>query len=200
MQKRFIRHNPHIVPQQRGDHSFSEELVPEVSVEIVRGRARQRRRPVDSAAYLIGAAPDCDLVLAAPRFPEVYAYLLHGPQGVAIRHLGFVPELKVNGKSVSSAGLSDGDHLELGPFELRVHIQSSRSDGQRLDEVSAFESQFSRSDSAASLPEDDIRRHVSQLMRDIRQALDEPLTSRLTPGRLRLFAEAERRELEQAGD
>ena len=93
-----------------------------VELEIVRGHARRRCRPVSVPAYLIGRAEDCDLVIGDPGFPDAYAYLLIRGRQLLLRHLGFAPELRVNGRPVTQVPLSDGDLLQAGPYEFCVHI------------------------------------------------------------------------------
>jgi len=100
-------------------------LLPEVNLEIVRGQARQRLRPVAASAFLIGAANDCDLVLGDHRFADVHSYLFRRPGQVTLRRLGFEPELSVNGQVVDFVALSDGDRIRTGPFEFRIHITRS---------------------------------------------------------------------------
>jgi pSer/pThr/pTyr-binding forkhead associated (FHA) protein len=92
-------------------------------LEITRGRARRRLREVRVAAFLIGAAKDCDLVLADPRFPDVHAYLVRHPDGVALRYLGSKPVLTVNGRLLRHARLADGDRIETGGYEFTVRIR-----------------------------------------------------------------------------
>ena len=95
---------------------------PRVTLEIVRGRARRLVRRVTPPVFLIGAAPDCDLVLADPQFPNAYAYVYVTSEGVTVRHLGAAPALFVNGRSAESAILEDGDRLAMGPFEFAINI------------------------------------------------------------------------------
>lgn len=99
--------------------------LPIVHIEINRGRARQRMRPVSVPVFLIGSATDCDLVLGDLRFPEVHTYLFRTARGVLLRHLGAGPEVTVEGRLVRSARLHDGDRLRTGPYEFRVHIDHS---------------------------------------------------------------------------
>jgi hypothetical protein len=94
-----------------------------VWLEITRGRARQSIRAVSGPVFLIGSAPDCDLVLGDPSFPETYAYLLVQGDSVTIRRVGDEPELLVNGEPIESNELAAGDRLAFGPFELTLQIQ-----------------------------------------------------------------------------
>jgi hypothetical protein len=114
---RFDRYSP------PGPHDFPAR--PRVSLEITRGRVKQRLREVSSRVFLIGAANDCDLVLGDLSFPEAYAYLFVEEAEITIRRLGTGPELIVAGESVESAQLFHGDKLAFGPFELQVLIEES---------------------------------------------------------------------------
>lgn len=110
----------------RGHRQASTNLLVDHSVEleIVRGHARRRHRPVCVPAYLIGRAEDCDLVVGDDRFPHAYAYLLVRGRQLLLRHLGFAPELRVNGKPVTQLPLKDGDLIQAGPYEFRVHVRN----------------------------------------------------------------------------
>jgi hypothetical protein len=117
------------VPILRFDHYISPGAgrlgsPPQVGLEITRGRAKQRFRPVRGRAFLIGTAGDCDLVLGDAAFPEAYVYVLVQGDNVLIRRLGAGPELFVCGERVEAAKLWDGDRVAFGPFELRAIIPS----------------------------------------------------------------------------
>jgi predicted component of type VI protein secretion system len=101
-----------------------------VSLEITRGRVRQRVRRVDRPVFLIGTSPDCDLVLGDPQFPESYAYLFVKAGKVTIRWLGTGPELSVAEEVVEAAELTDGDTVAFGPFELRVSVERSTDESR----------------------------------------------------------------------
>jgi hypothetical protein len=93
-----------------------------VELEIVRGLAQQRRRPVAGPAFLIGTSCECDLVLSAAQFAEVYACLVVHPTHVTLRQLGDGPAILINGQPACDANLRDGDRLAAGPFEFIVHV------------------------------------------------------------------------------
>jgi hypothetical protein len=97
--------------------------LPLVELEILRGRAQNRIRPVKVPAFLIGSAIDCDLVMGDQHFPEAHSYLLLSANEVALRWLGVGPEVAVNGKPIHKMRLRDGDHLQLGPYEFRISIR-----------------------------------------------------------------------------
>ena len=117
MGRTYERHDPETLA---GPHV--RQTLPQVTLEILRGRAKRRIRAVTGPAFLIGAARDSDLVLGDPRFPEAHSYLLLEPDGVALRWLGFGPEIFVNGQEVRRARLGDGDLLTTGPYEFRIAV------------------------------------------------------------------------------
>jgi hypothetical protein len=97
--------------------------LPRVELEITRGRARRRLRPIDGLAYLIGAADDNDLVLADPQFPDSHSYLLRSPLGLTLCWLGEGPDVTVNGTPVLSTALVPADaRLRTGPYEFRIRL------------------------------------------------------------------------------
>ena len=109
---RKIQQGPHYLPQ-----------LPEVGLEIVRGKAARRIREVNPPVFLIGAAEDCDLVLGDASFPDAYAYLLVQSDRVAVRRVGEGPVLFVNGEAIDIADVFAEDQLAFGPFELRMIIR-----------------------------------------------------------------------------
>jgi len=120
---RQIQQGPHYLPQ-----------VPQVGLEIVRGKASRRIREVNPPVFLIGTAEDCDLVLGDLRFPEAFAYIYVTVRGVSVRHLGDGPELYVNGELTETALLEDGDILEMGAYEFQAHIQERVPRGREQTE------------------------------------------------------------------
>jgi hypothetical protein len=100
-----------------------------LALEITRGQAREKIRPVRERVFLIGTANDCDLVLGDLSFPETYAYLFVAEDRVTIRRLGSGPELFVCGEEVDTAELFPGDVVKFGPFELRLSNENGTSQG-----------------------------------------------------------------------
>ncbi len=155
MQDRHIMPGPHIYPG-----------LPRVQLEIIRGRARNRMRTVDSAAFLVGTTGDCDLVLGDLRFPSAHAYFLRSRQGVSIRYLGAGPELTVNGEPVQTTILRDGDRIRTGTYEFRIHIRWPQ-----------FDPHESAAPSGTTTPPpeqemQEVRSQVKQLLSDIRAATE----------------------------
>jgi hypothetical protein len=96
--------------------------LPKVELVVVRGRVRNRIRPVLGPVFLIGGSAQCDLVLGDPRVPAVHSYLLLTRRGVTLRHLGAPPLVLVEGKPIESVQLADGQQITLAPFQFQVHI------------------------------------------------------------------------------
>ena len=92
-----------------------------VQLEVVRGRTRQRFRPLPTGIVLVGSAPGCDLVLAAPELPELHSFLQIHPDGLSVCHLGQAPSLLVNGHATARTRLAAGDRIGVGPFVFVVH-------------------------------------------------------------------------------
>lgn len=111
-------------------HSSSGSL-PRVELEIVRGRAKNRRRRIEVPVFLIGSANDCDLVLADTEFPEVHTYVYVTPQGVSVRRLGEGPELTVDGCRVQNSPLRHGQRLAIGNYEFTVHVDAPHDGGKQ---------------------------------------------------------------------
>lgn len=114
---------------------FDNEIVsmqsPPVEIEIVRGHARNRVRPVTVPVFLIGSAPDCDLVLGDANFPATHTYLFLNEGRVSLRHLGIAPDLLVDGQAVNGAVLQNGQIFQLGSsYVFRVHIHSEQDDSR----------------------------------------------------------------------
>jgi pSer/pThr/pTyr-binding forkhead associated (FHA) protein len=153
---------PHLLPP-----------APRVSLEITRGRVRQRTRPIAGKVFLIGAASDCDLVLGDLQFPEAYAYIFVSGTEVSIRRLGSGPTLVVCGDKVETADLYHGDLIEMGPFELRVVIDHPPRRGGTDDHDRAWQRPELDDDSDEQSAIDEVR----SLLADIRQALAEDSAS-----------------------
>ena len=102
--------------------------LPKVELAIVRGRVRNRIRPVTGPVFLIGGSTQCDLVLGDPRVPAVHSYLLVTRRGVTLRHLGEPPLVLVEGRPVETAQLADGQQISLPPFQFQVRIVQAGED------------------------------------------------------------------------
>lgn len=99
--------------------------LPEVRVEVKHGTARPSYLTLSDLGFLIGSVPGCDLRLPGANLPPVLCLLTRQEDGVFLRKLVPTQALFVNGRSVSSATLADGDRLTLGPVELVFQVQHS---------------------------------------------------------------------------
>ena len=167
MARNYRLHNPH---DPSGPHTRSS--LPQVTLEIIRGRARQRIRPIVRPAFLIGSAADSDLMLGSQAFPTAHCYLLLNPEGVGLRWLGFAPEVLVNDRAVEKAELQDGDVLRTGPYEFRIRIR--RGDSMlRLSHPSEADAEHPANDSSrgsSSGPQNLASHEIDGLLNDIRRA------------------------------
>ncbi|HEX2477487.1 MAG TPA: FHA domain-containing protein [Lacipirellulaceae bacterium] len=142
-----------------------------VELEIVRGQAQQRHRPVTGPAFLIGTSSECDLVLSAAQFSEVYACLVVLPSQVTMRQLGDGPAILINGQPASDARLLDGDRIAAGPFEFVVHIAATL-EHELLNYVHSSRP-TNRWSTTPRVMNPTAMRAAVQLISDIRTALDE---------------------------
>jgi len=148
------------------------KLPQRVELEIVRGQAQRRRRPVVSPAFLIGSSCECDLVLSAAQFAEVYACLVVRRSGVTVRQVGEGPAMHINGQPSADAKLRDGDRLVAGPFEFIVHISPAST--TVAPKTGPIESPAaSRWRTAQHINEPDALQAAAKLIEDIRVALQE---------------------------
>ena len=115
-------HQHHHVRQNPPGPHFRFNL-PKVEIHIRRGVAKHPIRPVSDPVFLIGSAGDCDLVLADPRIPDVYAYIYVSHDKVTLRALGEGPEMTVNGHPIGAATVSDGDRVRTASYELVIRVQ-----------------------------------------------------------------------------
>lgn len=77
---------------------------------------------VQSAEFLIGSVPGCDLVVPDPNLPPVVGVIARTAEGPRLRKLAPNLKLLLNGKPVHHAALNHGDSIAVGPAELRVHM------------------------------------------------------------------------------
>ncbi|MEX2173449.1 MAG: FHA domain-containing protein [Pirellulaceae bacterium] len=158
---RFDRHSlpkPHSLP-----------AAARVSLEITRGRVRQRTRQIASRVFLIGSANDCDLVLGDLQFPEAYAYVFVDGSDVSIRRLGSGPVLVVCDEELETSELFHGDLIEMGPFAMQVVIDHPPRRSPHDDDATHL-----RVAGANELAENlDAADEVRALLAEIRQTLAE---------------------------
>lgn len=88
---------------------------------------------VGDGGFLIGSVPGCDLRLPGTSLAPVICLIARGPLGASLRKLAPVQPLSVNGKTVSSTYLNDGDRLSVAGVELTVSVRRDNHTGSRDD-------------------------------------------------------------------
>lgn len=95
-----------------------------ICLEILRGVAKHRVRPISSPVFLIGSAPDCDLVLADCSFPEIHSYLLithHATAPEVVLHRVAGPSVTVQGRTAETIDVPDGGMIRAGGYLFQLH-------------------------------------------------------------------------------
>jgi hypothetical protein len=114
---------------QAASSSPSASAVVQVEVHLRRGQteARDSSRPsvyeVGDGGFLVGSVPGCDLRLPGTNLAPVLCLISRQPTGASLRKLAPVQAMTVNGRTVASAYLSDGDRITLGPADMIVRIR-----------------------------------------------------------------------------
>lgn len=91
-----------------------------MNLEIRRGRANNNLRIVSKPVFLVGANPDCDMVLGDPQFGPIHFFLLNRNGKTTIGRVADEPQITVNGNDRLNGGLEDGDRIRTGPYEFVV--------------------------------------------------------------------------------
>jgi len=104
---------------------------------ISRGKTKHPKREIRSSEFLIGAGEGCDLRLGGADIPALFCIIKFG-QGVStIESIESIPILMVNGVAVQSHRLSNGDLIEIGPFQLEYRQEFVPSNSEMPFEDSA---------------------------------------------------------------
>ncbi len=94
--------------------------VPDLCLEICRGRTRHPQRPISTDGYLIGAGDVCDLRLGGDGIPAQHS-MIHVDSGEYwLDALATGPEVKVNGQPTNRTVIHEGDRIQIGVFEFVV--------------------------------------------------------------------------------
>ena len=86
-------------------------------LQITRGRTNNPKRPIHGDRFLIGSGEWCDLRLGGT-MPVLHSVVRVDGPAVWLEAVVDAPPLHVNGRSVGSCELQDGDQLQIGPFSL----------------------------------------------------------------------------------
>lgn len=101
-------------------------------LEICRGQTDHPLRPIQNRhnRFLIGGDDDCDLQLGGTDIPALHSLLQFDGNDLWIEAIAPEPQLLVNRQAVNSCLLRNGDHIEIGAFELAVRLDRQQ---QQLD-------------------------------------------------------------------
>ena len=89
-------------------------------LEIRRGLAKRRERQITQPVFLVGANPDCDMVLGDPQFAPIHFYLLYRHGRTSFRCVDNTPDVTINGSPKRAAPVHDGDRIRTGSYEFVV--------------------------------------------------------------------------------
>ena len=120
---------------------------PEVVFEVAGAGLTPAHWRMKSSLVLVGGASACKVRLRHDRISRFHCSLVRGPLGVWVVDLLSRDGTWVNGESVPWARLTEGDRLQIGPFELRIWYKEP----QRAAGVSRLMSPTSRPVPAARL-------------------------------------------------
>ncbi len=101
------------------------------------GNVDRKPRALDRDVTTIGRARGADLSIESNEISTIHCILFRSPEGFRLRDCGSRTGTRVNGASIKSTLLHDGDIVNLGSysFEFRVPTALFPGDGQRLDPV-----------------------------------------------------------------
>jgi chromosome segregation ATPase len=85
----------------------------------------KKPRYLDRDAIIIGRARGCDLCLDAPDISNLHAVISRTAEGFRIRDCGSRSGTKINGESVKTAALQDGDVVQMGLFCFTVQVPAA---------------------------------------------------------------------------
>ncbi len=100
------------------------DVLPDVRLELRRGSGKGSFYSLAEVDFLIGTVPGCDLRVPGTDLPAVLCLIARSPYGVRFRKLAHTQTILVNGQSVASATLSDGDRITVGATDIIVHVQA----------------------------------------------------------------------------
>jgi pSer/pThr/pTyr-binding forkhead associated (FHA) protein len=100
---------------------------PPITLEIIAGPDRGKKRRFKGVRMIIGRTPGVDLQLSDQSVSRRHIELIHGDDGVMMRDLGSGNGTKVNGARTAEKKLEHGDEIAIGKTVIRF-----------VDEVAAF--------------------------------------------------------------
>jgi len=161
------------------------------------GKKAGTRRRLGEVLTCIGQASYCEIRLQG--ISPLHCLLLHRPDGLELRDLGSPSGTLVNGKLVNRTQLHDGDHLQVGEFQFRVHLPPSvpakaESPLETADALRIQAAAVAAQQAALMQEEDRLHKRVQALEQQAEQ-----LSSHLEEKRQKLVELTEAAQTERAG-
>src|SRR5947209_18533510 len=164
-----------------------------VRLEVRAGPIRPATHDVSDAGFLIGSVPGCDLRLPGADLPPVICLIARSSSGATLRKLVPTYSILLNGRSVSTSILADGDRMTLGALELIVHAPQILEREQ--NDSAAAEEAPGTSESAAPLRMKEQRRAIAKDAAGLEQPEEGARRERGELDRRQKALESERQQL-----
>jgi pSer/pThr/pTyr-binding forkhead associated (FHA) protein len=97
------------------------------------------RRDVDAQRYIVGRAPECDLVIDNLGVSRQHAEIVMEAGIPVIKDMKSNNGTYVNGKRVQRYNLNDGDEIGIGKFAITFHMETPEEPEEQQEEQPAGE-------------------------------------------------------------
>jgi two-component system response regulator GlrR len=119
--------------------------VPRTRLVVLEGNQADEPYEVPAHGVLVGADPDCDLVLADLAVSRRHLTLTPCEQGIRLRDLNSKNGTRVSGVRVVEALLAGGEEIQLGNTRLQLQVVAGGRDEFPISSHTAFGSLLGRS-------------------------------------------------------
>jgi pSer/pThr/pTyr-binding forkhead associated (FHA) protein len=99
------------------------------TLRVLRGFYEGLEVPIDRDRIVIGRGREADLAVAEPTISRQHAAIERDADGFSLQDLGSTNGSRVNGRRETRARLRDGDEIELGRLQLRLHAPTNDARG-----------------------------------------------------------------------
>jgi pSer/pThr/pTyr-binding forkhead associated (FHA) protein len=99
------------------------------TLRVLRGFYEGLEVAIDRDRLVIGRGRDADLAVAEPTISRQHAAIEWDGEGYTLQDLGSTNGSRVNGRRETRARLRDGDEIELGRLQLRLHAPAFAARG-----------------------------------------------------------------------
>jgi serine phosphatase RsbU (regulator of sigma subunit)/pSer/pThr/pTyr-binding forkhead associated (FHA) protein len=163
------------------------------SLITVKGPNAGRRFPLDNNGTVIGRQPDAGVYLESLAVSRHHARIVSDRGAYFVEDVGSSNGTYVNGHRISGrVSLSEGDVLQIGPYELNLLLDPDSGAGEAQVIRSRVEAQLSNHTLFSQNPAHKLQ-VVLQIAQELGQTLDlDPLLNRLLGHLFRLFPQADR--------